>query len=111
MAESVVDDELWNEFHELVNMTSVELGEWLATEASGETAEDFPDRDEAPDARTVLGVLGKRRTDLTGDDAQTMRDVVAIIRNQRGQDPEPTAGDAGWRHGLMSLGHDPLKPS
>ena len=29
MAESLVDDELWQEFHDLVNMTSRELGDWL----------------------------------------------------------------------------------
>ena len=23
---------------------------------------------------------------------------------------EPTAGEAHWRHRLMSMGHDPLKP-
>lgn len=53
------DDELWNEFHRVVNMTSRELEEWLRT------------RSAAPDA----------------------------------------AGDAGWRHRLMSIGHDPLKPA
>jgi hypothetical protein len=31
MAESRVSDELWNEFHQLVNMTSRELEDWLRT--------------------------------------------------------------------------------
>jgi hypothetical protein len=109
MAESVVDDDLWNEFHRLVNMTSAELRDWLATEESGETAEVFPDQAGTPQSRTVLNVLGKRRTDLTADDAQTMRNVVAEIRTARGAEPEPTAGDARWRRRLMMLGHDPLK--
>jgi hypothetical protein len=61
--------------------------------------------------RQVLAVLGKRRTDLTAEDAAVMRAVVDRIRTQRGEEPEPTAGSAGWRHSLMSLGHDPLKPS
>lgn len=25
-------------------------------------------------------------------------------------DLEPTAGQAAWRHKLMTIGHDPLKP-
>lgn len=108
MAESV-DDELWDEFHELVNMTSAELRTWLATDAAGELTEGLPDQAGDPTSQTVLDVLGKRRTDLTEDDVQTMRDVVAIIRSQRGEEPEPTAGDAPWRHRLMSIGHDPLK--
>lgn len=109
MAESIVDDELWDEFHELVNMSSAELREWLATDAAGETSEGLPDQAGSPAGRTVLGVLGKRRTDLTQEDVQTMRNVARIIRSQRGEEPEPAAGDAAWRHRLMSLGHDPLK--
>ncbi|NUL49486.1 DUF3140 domain-containing protein [Cellulosimicrobium funkei] len=110
MAESIVDSQLWNEFHELVNMTSAELRDWLATEASGETTEEYPDQAGAPASRTVLEVLGKRRTDLTEPDAQAMREVIGAIRAERGDEPEPTAGDTTWRHRLMSLGHDPLKP-
>lgn len=110
MADSVIDDDLWDEFHALVNMTSAELRDWLATEAAGETAEAYPDQVGAPESRTVLEVLGKRRTDLTEQDARVMRDVVATVRAERGEEPEPTAGDAEWRHRLMSIGHDPLKP-
>lgn len=91
-------------------MTSAELRDWLATEASGETTDGYPDQAGAPTSRTVLEVLGKRRTDLTEPDAQTMRDVVGAIRAERGDEPEPTAGDTAWRHRLMSIGHDPLKP-
>src|SRR5215218_9247971 len=43
MAESRVSDELWNEFHELVNMTSRELEDWLRTDSAGETTEPTPD--------------------------------------------------------------------
>ena len=57
----------------------------------------------------VLAVLGKRRTDVTEEDADVMRAVVDRVRRERGDDPEPVAGDDGWRHSLMSLGHDPLK--
>jgi hypothetical protein len=40
-----------------------------------------------------------------------MEEVVATVRAERGDEPEPTSGDADWRHHLMSLGHDPLKPT
>lgn len=109
MAENLVDDELWDEFHRLVNMTSADLQDWLAVEESGEAAEGFPDQAGTASSRTVLQVMGKRRTDLTEDDVTTMQNVVDTIRAQRGDDPEPTAGDAEWRRRLMRIGHDPLK--
>ncbi len=40
-----------------------------------------------------------------------MRRVVDEIRAERREDLEPTAGEAHWRHRLMTLGHDPLKPA
>ena len=58
----------------------------------------------------MLHILGKRRTDLTEHDAATMRRVVERVRAERGDDPEPTAGQAAWRRRLMRIGHDPLKP-
>lgn len=111
MAGSPVDDDLWEDFHSVVNMTSRELQEWLATEAAGTATETEPDQAGDERSRTVLAILGKRRTDLTPDDVEVMRSVVAEVRAERGDEPEPEAGDAEWRHRLMSLGHDPLKPS
>jgi hypothetical protein len=40
-----------------------------------------------------------------------MRKVVDRVHAERREDLEPTAGQAPWRHKLMSLGHDPLKPA
>jgi hypothetical protein len=109
MAETV-DDELWDEFHRVVNMTSRELGEWLRTRDAGEHTEEVPDQAGTPVGQEVLAILGKRRGDLTADDEHVMRRVVDRVHAQRRDDLEPTAGQAGWRHRLMSIGHDPLKP-
>ncbi|GAA3043857.1 DUF3140 domain-containing protein [Pseudonocardia yunnanensis] len=106
-----VDDELWNEFHRVVNMTSRELGDWLRTRDAGEDAEQFPDRTGPPTGHEVLAILGKRRHDITDQDAHVMRRVVERVHEQRRDDLEPTAGQAAWRHKLMSIGHDPLKPA
>jgi hypothetical protein len=110
VANTDVDAALWQEFHDLVNMSSRELGEWLAVEAADTDAEELPDRAGPETGRHVLAVLGKRRADLTRQDIELMEQVVATIRAERGEEPEPTAGDPGWRHRLMNLGHDPLKP-
>ena len=111
MAETHVDDELWEQFHEAVNMTSRELGDWLRESEAGTDTEQLPDQAGPAVGRQVLAVLGKRRADLTPDDAAVMAGVVDRVRTERGDEPEPTAGDAAWRHRLMDLGHDPLKPS
>lgn len=110
MANTDVDAELWQEFHDLVNMTSRELGEWLAVEAADTDVEELQDQAAPAIGRRVLAILAKRRADLTRDDIEVMEQVVATIRDERGEEPEPTAGEAEWRHRLMSIGHDPLKP-
>lgn len=109
MADSEIDDDLWQQFHDAVNMTSRELRDWLATQASGPQADALPDQAGSDVSRTVLDILGKRRTDLTPTDVEIMSDVVNHFSTLRGDTEEPAAGSTPWRHRLMSLGHDPLK--
>ncbi len=110
MAESAVSDELWNEFHRVVNMTSRELEDWLRTRSADEDGEALPDQSGPATGRHVVHILGKRRTDLNSDDVRVMGKVVNQVLAERRDDLEPTAGEAHWRRRLMSLGHDPLKP-
>ncbi|MGN9794574.1 DUF3140 domain-containing protein [Streptomyces sp. OZ13] len=106
-----VSTELWDEFHTVVNMTSRELQEWLSVDAAAEETEELPDQAGPPTGRKVLEILGKRRTDLTADDARVMQRVCDVVRSQRNAEMDPKAGDANWRHSLMNIGHDPLKPT
>ncbi|OKK03908.1 hypothetical protein AMK26_19020 [Streptomyces sp. CB03234] len=106
-----ISDGLWDEFHTVVNMTSRELQEWLNVESAGEETEEVPDRAGKPMGRRVLEILGKRRTDLTQDDVSVMQRVCDIVRSQRDPSLDPKAGGTDWRHGLMDIGHDPLKPT
>jgi hypothetical protein len=110
MAEDKVGDELWEEFHRVVNMTSRELVEWMRTQSSGEESEALPDEAGTSLGHRVAAILAKRRSDLTEDDVHAMTKVVDIVHRERRDDLEPTAGDEHWRHKLMSIGHDPLKP-
>jgi hypothetical protein len=109
VAESRVSTELWDEFHVVVNMTSRELDEFLRTDAAREDSEAFPDQAGSPTGQQVLHILGKRRSDVTDEDVEVMEAVTGTVRAERGDELEPTAGDAAWRHRLMSLGHDPLR--
>jgi len=109
--QELTDEELWDELHRVVNMTSRELSDWLRTRDAGEHTEQLPDQSGTTTGKHVLHVLGKRKVDVTDDDRRIMRNVVRRVLSQRRDDLEPTAGDEAWRHRLMSLGHDPLKPA
>ena len=111
MADSIVDDELWDEFHRVVNMTSRELRDWLAVQGADEETEEVPDRAGSHLGHRVLAILGKRRSDVTSDDVDVMGTVVERVLSERREDLEPTAGEAAWRRRLMNVGHDPLKPA
>jgi len=111
MATDRVSDELWNEFHRVVNMTSRELNDWMREEAAAEDSEVFPDQSGTPTGRQVAHILSKRRSDVTDQDIEVMTAVVDTVHRERRDDLEPVAGDDKWRRRLMSIGHDPLKPA
>ena len=110
MATTKVPTELWEEFHRVVNMTSRELSDWMRVQSAREEAEELPDQAGRSLGHRVLGILAKRQVDLTDDDVAAMTKVVDIVHQERRDDLEPTAGDDHWRHRLMAVGHDPLKP-
>ncbi len=109
MADTHVDETLWDEFHRVVNMSSRELSEWLRTRSAADQTEELPDQAGTETGQHVLAILGKRKTDLNDADVRVMRKVVDRIHAERRDDLEPTAGQANWRHRLMTIGHDPLK--
>lgn len=111
MAEQKISDELWDEFHRVVNMTSRELNDWLRVRSAAEDTEQLPDQAGTETGQHVAHILSKRRSDLTRDDIATMERVVDRVHSERRDDLEPTAGQASWRHRLMTIGHDPLKPA
>lgn len=109
MAEQTEIETVWDEFHTVVNMTSRELRDWLATASANEEAEALPDQVRPETGRRVLEILSKRRTDVTADDVEVMRHVVDVVRTVH---PDPDGGDVdddAWRRRLMNVGHDPLK--
>ncbi|KUI10032.1 hypothetical protein AU190_23805 [Mycolicibacterium acapulense] len=105
-----VDAALWDEFHRVVNMTSRELLDWLRTRSATEDSEEMPDQAGTETGRAVVEILQKRSVDLTDEDVRVMRKVVDRVHAERGVDLEPAAGQENWRHRLMTIGHDPLKP-
>jgi hypothetical protein len=110
MADTVVDEITWENFHRVVNMTSRELQDWLAVEGAGEETEALPDQAGPPLGHRVLEILGKRKADLTDDDVAVMRRVVDKVVGKRGEELDAPVDDDRERRRLMDLGHDSLKP-
>jgi hypothetical protein len=104
-------EQVWDEFHRAVNMSSEELRRWLLTDASGERAfASDPDLDIPELGRHVVRILRKRKVDVTRDDARVMRHVVDLVSSRLAEPPRRRELDEEWRHELMRVGHDPLKP-
>jgi hypothetical protein len=101
-------DELWQRFHQAVNMTSRELVDWLGQEPDlvPQPGPSGP----SPLGTAVVGILGKRRTDLTDDDLAVMRKVVDIVETETaGVSHEDLVAGERRRHRLLNVGHDPLR--
>jgi hypothetical protein len=102
---------VWDRFHQVVNMTSDELRTWLLTQSSGEDAFTADPDLGLPDlGRKVVRILGKRKVDLTGEDAEVMLQVEEFVSTQEANPPADESCDDRWRRSLMTVGHDPLKP-
>ena len=101
MASSLVEDDLWQQFHQLVNMSATELDAWHRQRPPADLV-----------GRRVLEVLRKRRVELTAEDAETMRAVVTVVRRYAGEREaaDEPAVRPEWRDQLCALGHDPLLP-
>ena len=101
---------IWEDFHELVNMSSPELRDWLLNTPDGvDTYAPEPDLDVHALGLQVLQVLDKRRTDLTPSDIDLMREVADLIRSRLGNPPPDDVDNAPWRDTLLTLGHDPTR--
>jgi uncharacterized protein DUF3140 len=102
--------DIWEDFHELVNMTSPELRDWLLNTPDGaDTYAPEPDLDVHALGLQVLQVLEKRRTDLTPSDVDLMREVAELIRGRLVNPPPDDVDNEPWRDTLLTLGHDPTR--
>jgi hypothetical protein len=102
--------ETWESFHDLVNMTSPELRDWLLNTPDGvDTYAPEPDIDIHALGLQVLQLKQKRRTDLSESDLGTMQEVIDLIEGRLRNAPESDIRDDPWRDTLMTLGHDPTR--
>ncbi|WP_106638733.1 DUF3140 domain-containing protein [Allosphingosinicella vermicomposti] len=111
MAKTPDRGEVYQSFHQLVNMAPGELEEWLETDESlkvGQKKEGATESVGHASGRRIIKILGTSKADLTDEDYAHMRKVVGYIRRHKAQEPENVV-TSRWRYSLMNWGHDPLK--
>jgi hypothetical protein len=94
-----------------VNMTAAELSDWLETDESRKVGFKRDGSRESvghASGRRIVGLLGKKQDEFTGDDYSHMRKVVGYVRRHCAQRPE-NIYTSRWRYSLMNWGHDPTK--
>jgi len=99
------------EFHDLVNLTAKQLGDWLETEDSKAVGQkdDGGESTGHHSGRQIVHILGKKRSNYTDDDYAHMRKVNGYIKRHSAQRPDGNVENTPWRYSLMNWGHDPLK--
>jgi Protein of unknown function (DUF3140) len=107
-------EQTWQRFHSLINMSSPALRAWLLA-IPGDAFAPAEGVDLEALGNRVLDLLGRRMSDLTAGDVDTMEQVAGLVEGLLAS-PPPAEGPShrdgrdAWRHTLMTLGHDPLAP-
>jgi hypothetical protein len=105
-------EEVYQEFRELVNMTPKQIENWLQTEDSREVGFKEKEGGESVGHQSggkIIAILGKKKADLEEDDYAHMRKVVGYIKRHSAQKPGGDIENTPWRFSLMNWGHDPLR--
>jgi hypothetical protein len=104
-------DDIWDDWQQAVNMTAAELEKWLDTDESKSVGDKKGGGESVGhhSGRRIIEILGKKKADLTGSDAEWMRKVVGYVHRHRAQGPASDVEHSRWRYSLMNWGNDPLK--
>ena len=105
------NEQVAQEFDEVVNMSREELEEWLETDESKEVGQKDGEGESKghESGRKIVEILGKNNSDYSDDDINHMRRVVSYVHRHQAQQPKGDAENSNWRYSLMNWGHDPLK--
>ncbi|NSL43074.1 DUF3140 domain-containing protein [Streptomyces sp. 8P21H-1] len=98
------------EFGDAVNMTPGSLKKWLDTDDSKSVGQSDGGESVGHEyGRRIVGLLEKKKADLTDEDIAHMRKVVGYVHRHLKQQPSGDVTDTRWRYSLMNWGHDPKK--
>ena len=106
------DEDVYQEFKELVNMAPKEIEDFLDTEESRKVGQDSGDGESKghKSGKRIVEIKHTKKDDLTDDDYDHMRRVTSYINRHKAQGgPKNDVEHSDWRYSLMNWGHDPLK--
>lgn len=106
------EDEVRDEWDELVNMSASELEDWLKTDESRSVGQDDGDGEATghKSGGRIVQILRKKKSDLDEDDRGHMAKVVGYIKRHAAQGgPDDDVEHSDWRYSLKNWGHDPMK--
>lgn len=105
------DQEIIQEFQEVVNMSAKELESWLKTEESQEVGQKSGDGESTghESGRRIVKLLDKKESEYDEDDLSHLKKVVSYVHRHSAQKPSGDIEHTRWRYSLMNWGHDPLK--
>lgn len=103
--------ETYEQFHDVVNMSPKELEDWLGTDESQEVGQkdDGGESTGHESGRRIVEILRTKKADLTDDDLAHMKKVHGYVARHSAQRPDGDVEDTPWRYSLMNWGHDPLE--
>ena len=113
-ANSVVKtrEDIYAEFRTKVNMSPLEMENWLDSKTSKSPGEESSLSEFVIDKKTsqkIIKILLKRKVLLTKGDYECMEKVSNHIDKLYDHKPEDNMLVSNWRYALMNLGHDPYK--
>ena len=105
------EEEIYREFHDLVNMSPSELEKWLETEESKSVGQDSGDGVSIghKSGEKIIDIKRKNKADLTDNDYEHMQKVVSYISRHTAQKPSGDVSETRWHYSLKNWGHDATK--
>ena len=105
------NEETWQHFKKLVNMTASELKKWLQTEESKNTGQDSGDGEAIghKSGKMIINILEKKKADLSKKDFNQMKRVISYISRHTAQKPDGDIKYSKWNYSLKNWGYDYLK--
>jgi hypothetical protein len=105
------NQETYEAFNDLVNMTPTQIEKWLEDDHSKEVGQVKKGNHESQgrkSAKKIIEIKRKHKADLTEEDYQHMGKVVSYIKRHLAQKPDNDIEDTPWRYSLKNWGHEPL---
>jgi hypothetical protein len=104
-------DQLWDEWKTLVNMTASELSDWLDTEESRSVGDTDQGEESTghKSGRRIVDILKTAKGDFSDSDWDHVAEVVGYIKRHGAQGgPADNLEESRWYYSLKNWGHDAL---